>query len=166
MSRFQHSVDSPFHISVGAVLVNGEGKVCVHKRTRENIPSELHDKLGGLEEVFILMRESLEDGESLEYAVHRGLMEEFGAEGELGRYLGSIQTRITPGTSYETEKTTLYFAARLTKLGERPEDEESDSDLEWHEPVYLIDRMRDQGLQTNRGDLDESKILEAYVHYR
>ena len=166
MSRYQHSAASPFHISVGAVLVNDEGKVCVHKRTKETVPPEFRDKLGTLGELFVLMRESLEEGETLAECVMRGVHEEFGAEGELGTYLGSVQTRITPGTPYEFEKTTLYFTVRLTSIGVRPEDEESDSELEWHDPEFLIERMRAQGEQTGRGDIDESKILEAYVRYR
>ena len=161
--RFQHTPDQPYHISVGAVLVNENGEVCVHKRTRENLPPEFHDALGGLDEVYILRRESLENDESLEESVLRGIREEFGASGELGKYLGSIQTVIQP-KSYPFQKTTLYFAVRLTELGARPEDdEEIDSILEWHPIEFLIERMKEQAASTDRGDLDESVILETYV---
>lgn len=163
---FQHSKESPFHISVGVVLINEQGEVCVHKHTRENTPAESLDVLGSLSEVYILMRESLENGETLEDAVHRGIQEEFGAEGDILRYLGAIRCDIQPKT-YAFEKVTLYFLMQLTALHERPqEDEEAHSVLEWHTPEFLIEKMREQGTATGRGDLDESKIIEAYVTYR
>lgn len=161
--RFQHSAEQPFHISVGAVLVNDEGNICVHHYTKENVPEQFQASLGGLPEVRILMRESLENDETLEQAVHRGLAEEFGAEGEIIRYLGSIQNQVN-AVLRTFEKTTLYVQVQCTKLGERPmDDEESFSELEWKSPTELIACMREQGRGALRPDLDESKILETYV---
>ena len=160
---FQHSPEAPFHISVGAVVVNAEGKILAHKITKQNIPAEISEKMEDMPEVYILMRESLENDETLEQAVHRGIREEFGVEGEIKKYLGSIQVFI-PQEAFE--KTTLYFHVALTHIGERPtNDAESYSDIEWIAPDTLLQKMKSQGEKTTRGDLDESKIIEAYVRY-
>lgn len=163
---FQHSEEQPYHISVGVVLVNIDGNICVHHYTKENVPARYQASLGGLSETRILMRESLENNETLEQACLRGIFEEFGAEGEIRRYLGAIQVDVN-ATLRTFEKTTLYFHVQCTKLGERPlDDEESFSTLQWVEPHTLIGYMKEQGARATRPDLDESKIIETYVTHR
>lgn len=158
---FQHSETNHFHISVGALLVK-DGKVLVHRVPREKMPEKYHHLLGGLEQVYMLMRESLENDESLEGAVLRGIKEEFGAVGAIQRYLGSIQAKLHDAGGFE--KTTLYFEVLCTSLGERPsDDEESFTLLEWHDPKELLELMRSQVKHTDRADLDETKILETYL---
>jgi len=167
MSKFfQHSAENPFHISVGAVVVNDEGSVLVHTYKKEGTPERWLHHLGGLDAAHILMRESLEEGETLEEAVARGLKEEFGVTGEIRKYLGSIQVQVN--AEHRTfEKTTLYFEVGLLIQGERPaSDEESFSTLEWIVPETLIKAMQEQGREATRPDLDESKILKTYVTYR
>lgn len=161
MSLFQHSPENPFHISVGAVLVNEGGKILAHRALASAIEPDYRYKLGGLDEAYILMRESLEDSETLEKGVARGLAEEFGATGTIERYLGSIQITVEG-----FEKTTLYFLVRLDGLGERPKDDaESFTELVWMEPKELAAKMRAQGAKAGRTDLDESKAIEAYLRY-
>jgi len=160
-SLFEHTEAQPFHISVGAVLVNDEGKILAHKLLAEKAKPEFRYKLGGLEEAYILMRETIENGESLEVAVARGLQEEFGAEGAIEKYLGSLQFEVEG-----FEKTELFFLVKLTALGERlAGDAESYSELVWETPQFLIERMKEQGKRADRRDLDESKIIEAYLKY-
>ena len=164
---FQHHADSPFHISVGAVLVNNEGKILTHYRTVKTTPAQYLNTLGGLEDAYTLMRETIENGESIEGAVLRGLREEFGAEGTIEKYLGSIRIPQLHAKTRTFEKTTLYFQVTFTKQNERPTDDgESHTELIWETPEFLIERMREQGRTANREDLDESEIIEAYVTYR
>lgn len=162
-SLFQHTKENPFHISVGAVLVDRDGRICIHSFPAEKLPQDVRDAIGEREKVSVLMRESLEEGETLDEAVRRGLKEEFGAEGAVRRYLGSIRGRAFSEIG-AFEKTTLYFQVELTHLGERPDDEENFSDMEWVEPKELVERMRSQRNDL-RDDLDESKIVEAYLCY-
>lgn len=162
---FQHSAENPFHISVGVVLVNDAGQILVHKTDRATIPERFAHLLGGLDQAYILMRESLENDETLEQCVARGLQEEFGAEGDLIKYLGAISTPVAARTRV-FEKTTLYFLVQLQLQGPRPmDDDESFTELVWMEPKELIAAMKEQGIRANREDLDESKIIEAYVKY-
>lgn len=163
-SIFQHGPGNPYHISVGALLVNAEGKILTHKRTTETTPEKYLFTLGGLKENYILMRESLEDNESLEAATLRGLKEEFGAEGKIEKYLGCIVARVVPQNGAPFEKTTLYFQVALTGEGERlMSDGESHTELVWMEPIELAAQMDFQGKHTDREDLDESKIVRAYI---
>ncbi|HRV76395.1 MAG TPA: NUDIX hydrolase, partial [Candidatus Saccharimonadales bacterium] len=80
---FQGRSDHPYHLSVGAVLLNDKNEVACHYFVDAPV-------IGG--EVCILMRESVEDGEVLEEALARGLMEEFGAMGNISTYIGSKET--------------------------------------------------------------------------
>src|SRR3989338_176860 len=170
---FQGSEIHPRHVSVGAVLVNDgstgspqeSGKICVHHFDSKN-GSEFagYWKDQGLDDFYILMRETVEMGETLERAVHRGLLEEFGAEAEIVDYLGSIQIHFKhKGSEVEIEKTTLYFLCKLKNqdLNKRSKgDVECESVLEWHDPKFLITKMKAQGAKFNRQDLDESVIFE------
>ncbi|MBP6868921.1 MAG: NUDIX domain-containing protein [Candidatus Pacebacteria bacterium] len=161
----QHSERNPFHISVGAVVVNSEGNIMVHTLSADSVPKDIADVLGGLDTAYILMRESVEDNESLEEAVLRGIQEEFGVEGTIRRYLGSTQS-VLPARYGDFEKTTLYFEVTFSSQAERVvHDWESTTLLEWHDPEFLITKMKEQGQATSRGDLDESKIIETYLAY-
>ena len=165
-SLYQHTKDLPFHISVGAVLVDKEGRICTHAFAKDTLSPRIQQIVGDRTELYLLMRESLEAGETLEQAVVRGIREEFGAEGVVKKYLGSIT-----GPAFDTrsdvsfEKNTPYFEVSLTSLGDRPKDDaESHSTLRWMEPQELRAAM---ALQASpfRNDLDESKIIDAYLKY-
>ncbi len=162
---FQGNGEHPRHLSVGAVLVNDAGEICAHHFDSKNGSKFAgYWKDQGLDDFYILMRETVEMGETLEQAVCRGLLEEFGAEAELVDYLGSIQSYFKhKGSEIEIEKTTLYFLCKLKNqdLGKRSRgDVENESMLEWHNPLFLIEKMKSQGVELNRQDLDESVILE------
>ena len=167
-SIYQHSVVNPFHISVGAVVVNDKGEILTHKMLKKDVPADMllafnYDSVQK-DEIYTLMRETLEDGEVLTDAVMRGVREEFGVEGTVEKYLGSIQAKAFAWDK-EFEKTTLYFQVSLTTQNKRPEDPEDFSILEWRTPEFLIQKMQEQGQSMNRTDLDESKIIEAYVKF-
>lgn len=162
-SLYQAKRIQPYHISVGGLAHNAEGKILVHKRMRAGAPEQFAADFFDREELYLLMRESLEGDETLEQAVHRGLHEEFGAKGIVENFLGSLQT-IVPGKGddWSWQKTTLYFSTLIAEAGERKRDEESFSVLEWHDPAFLLGHMKGQG-GARRPDLDESTIVERYV---
>ena len=57
------------------------------------------------------MRETMHPHETIETAIKRGLMEEFGAKGEIKSYIGSIKSTFPlHGGETMVEKTTLYFS--------------------------------------------------------
>ena len=146
---FQGTKESPYHISVGAVLINDEGKVCCHYFEKQ--------------EVYILMRESMELGEKIEDTLHRGLKEEFGAEAELIDYLGSNIINYSLEDNTIVQKTTLYFLCKLKNINvslRSKDDSESGSEIQWKEIDFLISKFKTQNERLNRNDLDESEILE------
>ena len=160
---YKFNSSNPFHISVGAVLFNKQNKVCVHKYCSEKTPNQVKHLMGGLDVVHILMRETLQDDESLEKAVHRGLREEFGAEGETEKYLGSIVCPVEDGKGRIFEKTTLYHSVRLKTLGERdPDDDENFSEILWLAPNVLLQIMQKQEHDTKRQELHESIIMGRF----
>lgn len=152
-SHFQHTPDSPYHLSAGALVYDRHNRVLVHVFT------------GG---IYTLIRETIEPNESIEVAVHRGIGEEAGSTAELVRYLGAITGTVRNVSSgVKFEKTVLYFAARLLdwQPAQRdPDDEESVSELQWHDPQQLISIMREQGKTTSSDDLDESVIIERFLY--
>ncbi len=155
----------PFHVSVGAVLTNDEGLICVHFYKKDDLPIETEKK----SDLWLLMRESIESGEALETTVLRGLKEEFGAAGEVKAYLGSIKSHFPLRVSkVEVEKTTLYFHVKMTSLDpeSRDKDEvESKSEIKWIAPETLENIFVEQGKKYGRSDLDESSIIRNYLKY-
>jgi hypothetical protein len=157
----QGSKEYPYHISVGAVLVNSERKVCAHYFDELQIGSRK------AKDFYILMRETPEPGESLEATLERGLREEFGATATTRHFIGSVLANIG-GVESLKEKTTLYFLcdviAQEASLRENI-DAESSSKVGWYDPDFLIARMKQQSRETGYEDIDESMILERAQQY-
>ncbi len=157
---FQGNSLHPQHISVGAVLVNDKGEICCHHFYTKDLKGYFTEE--GLDDFYILMRETLEPNETLEGALNRGLKEEFGAEGEFIDYVGSIESHFL-NKGVDVQKTTLYFMLKLVNqdLSKRGSgDIEDKSIIEWQKPDYLIPLMKKQTERFKRTDLDESSILE------
>lgn len=162
---FQANKNIPFHVAVGAVLTDKDGKICCHFFNK----GELDQEPEGISDLYLLMRETLHAGESLSDAIERGLLEEFGAKGEIGHFLGAINAWF-PGvtTGIKIYKTTLYFFVHLIELDVNLREQgaaESRSELRWMEPEALITLFREQGAKYDRTDLDESDIIENYLQY-
>lgn len=160
---YMHTLPQPFHLSVGAVLFNEKREICVHRFTTSNIPAKLQFLAGGLATFHLLMRESLENNETLQEAVHRGLREEFGATGRIERYLGAVVCDVVT-EKHTFQKTTLYHAVQLQSLGERPQvDEESQTDMEWHTARELLTLLQRQETLTGRQELHESVVVKRFI---
>lgn len=160
---FQGNKEHPQHISVGGVVVNERGEILVHHFVRGDLPGYWPDL--GINDFYILMRETLNPNETLESGLHRGLMEEFGVTAELQDYLGSIKCNFLKNVEgeREIEKTTLYFLCKFISqdLSKRStHDIEGKTDLEWHTPEFLISKMEEQAKKYNRPDISEASILE------
>lgn len=140
--------------------MNEKGEVCCHHLFTKDLKGYWADEK--IDDFYILMRETIEPNESFEKALHRGLMEEFGATAEIVDYAGSIKSAFKH-KGVEVEKTTLYFLCKLTSqdLSRRSqEDIEGKSAVEWQTADYLIPRMKKQAVRFGRTDVDESSILE------
>ncbi|MEX2405651.1 MAG: NUDIX domain-containing protein [Candidatus Paceibacterota bacterium] len=161
---FSGAKEYPFHLSIGALLVNDIGEICCHF-----YPEGLPYESGNEGELYLLMRETPHEGESIEDVVHRGIYEEFGAKGKITHYLGTVNSWF-PGvtTGITIHKTTLYFLTKLDHidLSKRDYDDvESTSTIMWIEPEELKDIFIKQGKRFKRTDLDESKIVENYIKH-
>lgn len=157
---FQGNSEYPQHISVGGILLNEKGEVCCHHFFTKDLKGYWADE--GLDDFYILMRETLEPNESLEHALRRGLQEEFGATGEIIDYVGAIKSNFKH-KGVDVEKTTLYFLCTLINQDasrRTGQDIESQSTIEWQTPGYLIPLMKEQSIRFGRTDVDESSILE------
>ena len=159
---FQATHQRPYHLSVGAVLFNNEGRVACHH----------FKEILGQKDVFILMRESMENNETPLETVNRGLKEEFGATARPVAFLGALCGYL-PDSRLSFEKTTLYIACQVVKWNPEdrdPEDGEASSIIEWHEPDELISLMQQQGIRfQHRADADESEMVMravTYIHQR
>jgi len=151
----------PFHLSVGAVVLNDNDQVlCYHFV----IPK---DK----KEVYSLMRETVEPTTSSEDNLRRGLMEEFGVQVLIIGFLGAIESHFENWEGIEIQKTTIYFLCRLDKYRplikpSKPGIFEGETGhIEWHEIHFLIEKMKNQFDLYQKTDYDESIILENTLHY-
>lgn len=158
-NHFQGTKNSPYHISIGGVVINKEGKVCCHYFESLSHKSGLEFK-----DFVLLMRETIEENETIEECLHRGLMEEFGMKADLKSYLGSIVAHFPiVNSDIVVEKTTLYFLCDFISQDESlrsQEDIERESEIKWYDPSDLIIRMKEQGKRLGREDMDESSVVE------
>jgi len=161
--------EEPFHMSVGVVLLNEKNEVLVHKFNLENNEELRHGLKQHVEipkklEYYSLMTETPEDGESLLAAAERGLMEEFGATGELVHYIGTnIGHFKRVKSDVLIEKTTPFFLYRMTSLDEDKRDKgsiEASSDLVFLDIDTLMKHLEEQDKAIHRTDLQYNPILK------
>ncbi|MCA9367067.1 NUDIX hydrolase [Candidatus Kaiserbacteria bacterium] len=161
---YQYSLPQPYHISVGAVVFNDKYEICLHHFEKKNVPEHLQFLGDYLDDVWHLVRESLEGDESLQTAVLRGVQEELGIEGRVEKYLGSKIDIITSPYREPFEKMTPYHAVRAVSVGERPNiDAENKTIIEWHSPQAALEIYREQAKKTTRPELDEAIIIARFI---
>lgn len=132
------------HLSVGAVILNSEGKVLVHKLAR-------------IGNKYFLPKKTHSNGAALEQTLHSTEVET-GYKIYIEKYLGSRQSTFPDDKANSVNKTTLYFLCSVVEQTQRdPRDRDADSELIWIDRQELIEIMQEQGSKEN--DLDESKIL-------
>lgn len=153
---YTSTAKNPYHLSVGVVVTNNEGKVACHHM--QNNDGSLH--------LYILARETLKTRETLETAARRAMVEELMIDGEIKKFLGTI-TGAFPREETEIEKTTIYFLCKFkqenksqTRGIERHFKWITKDTIEWHKPLFLIEKMEEQENKFKRTDLNESKILK------
>jgi hypothetical protein len=155
---FQASIKQPYHLSIGAVLFDQEGRIACHH----------FSEILGHKDIYILMRESVENNESPLMTLERGLKEEFGAIAHPIAFLGCLSGYL-PDPRLSFEKTTLYVACELVDWdpeNRNLEDPEAGSTIEWHEPDVLISIMQNQGIRfQHRVDADESEMIKRALPY-
>jgi hypothetical protein len=155
---FQASQKQPYHLSIGAVLFDKKGRVACHH----------FQEILGHKDVYILMRESMENDETPFMTLHRGLKEEFGATAEPVAFLGSLSGHL-PDPLLSFNKTTLYIACQMIDWDPKKRDladPEAGSIIEWLEPNVLISLMQQQGIRFHhRVDADESEMIKRALPY-
>ncbi len=154
---FQATKQRPYHLSVGAVLFDQNGRIACHH----------FKEIFGYKDVYILMRESMENDETISMTLLRGLKEEFGAVGKPIAFLGSL-SGLLPEPGLPFEKTTLYVACETIEWDPAkrdPNDPEATSTIEWLPPNELISIMQKQGDRFKRIDVDESEMIKRALPY-
>lgn len=158
----------PQHISVGAVVFNDKKQICANKIEKEKIIGYLAgyevDKVKDIN--YLLMRETLHPNETLEQALHRGLLEEFGIKAKMIDYIGSIEGHFFH-EGVKVQKTTLYFICELIEEDKNlaEDDIEGQSENVWLDIEDLIEKMNEQCENLDRTDLNEGSILERAKKY-
>ncbi len=162
---YKHTLESPYHVSVGAVLFNTKGEICFHKYLPKNFPDNFRYLGGGLDEMYVLMRETVKDNEPLESAVLRGVEEEFGAVGAVDKYLGALLANVyDEEKNFNFEKNTLYHSVELVSLIDRDtSDIEGQSELVWLLPEKALAILEKQVGQTSREELNEVEIIKRFI---
>ncbi|MFA6197780.1 MAG: NUDIX hydrolase [Patescibacteria group bacterium] len=148
--------EHPYHLSVGAIVLNKRGEVLCHRYESKQVNGDT------VKNLHLLVRETLEPGEVLEDALHRGLWEEAGARVKIVTFIGSIVSKF-PRQDVFVQKTTLYYLCRLEsiEINKRDTDDaEADSEIIFLPIDELINRMKQQSIGLERTDLDESRVLE------
>lgn len=145
----------PFHVSIGALVVNDNSEICVHHFDTLEIGEYKAD------DFYILMRESPDGDENYLQTLERGLLEEFGMRAKPVHYIGSLQESLVFKNTQE--KTTLYFLCKFVTQDETlrsRDDPESHTSIEWHDTDFLIKKMIEQGKKYPKYSIDEHEIVE------
>lgn len=161
--RYQNP-NRPYHLSVGALVFDDERNICVHRYESHNAPEGILHLFGGLDVVYLLVRETVHDNESLETAVLRGVSEEFGVIGEVDSFLGTLIAEVRDVDGWSFEKTTPYHSVRKIGDGERDvEDEENFSELVWLAAADAREKFAWQAAHTDRQELNELLIIDRFI---
>lgn len=145
---FAWSNNNKNHLSVGAVILNEENKILVHKLER-------------IGNKYFLPKKTHSNNKTLEETLNR-VEEETGYKVIPTKYIGSLQSTFPIEGSELVNKTTLYFLCQIQEQTQRnSNDRDADSVLIWMDINELIVIMQQQGEFEN--DLDESKILNNLV---
>jgi len=152
MNYYSGKLGLPYHLSVGAIVVNEKKEVgCRHYSANE------HEEQG---ELYVVMRETMEPGETIEQTLARGCQEELGLTVEIKEFIGSIVSHFSRGTE-TVEKTTLYFLCEpRSEVPAEPGGFEATGTIEWQPLDWLIEQSKKQGKHFGRDDYDESAVLE------
>lgn len=153
---FKASYEQPYHLSVGAVLFDKEGRIACHH----------FDDILDFKDIYILMRESMEPNETIMDTLHRGLKEEFGATATPVSFIGALSGNLDMHFSFE--KTTVYVVCFVTNWDPKARDAndpEAGSHIEWLDPYMLIEKMKEQGRKFQRVDVDESEMIFRAIPY-
>ncbi len=163
-SLFLHSDRQPFHLSVGVLVYRADGRMLVHYHAEAAVRGQRYRDL------YVLVRESVEDAETLEEAVHRGVREETGASVVVHAFLGDLHERwtIADGADHDWQKTTVYFLVELTEWdpGRRdPNDPEAGSNLLWLEPRELELKLDDTARRYPQMETGEGEIVRRALNW-
>jgi ADP-ribose pyrophosphatase YjhB (NUDIX family) len=147
---FRSTKERPFHISVGAVVVNDAHKLlCKHFTNFHGRPVNM----------FLFPTETLEPHESLEQALHRGLKEEVGVTADIRGYIGTSVGFAVSGDKV-FEKTVLYFLLHCKTIGTPLFPfEDGVSTIEWHTPEFLLEQAHHLPEDMIHSVLNESNII-------
>jgi len=156
MNYYQASSTKPFHLSVGAIVLDENG----------NILCEHYDKLNEWEDIYWLMHSTINPNETLEQALHRGLKEEMGVTGEIISFVGvhNYKSEWFGETSspVEVTKSIAYFTVRLISADESLKSQDNsayNSRVVALTKKELIQKMKIQYQKYLIDELDESRVL-------
>ncbi|GIW58776.1 MAG: hypothetical protein KatS3mg086_061 [Candidatus Dojkabacteria bacterium] len=143
----------PFHISVGAVVLNSKKQVAL----------QYFKHNAGHDNVYYLMRESLQDNNTIEQTLANGLMKEMGITAQIRHFVGSRVTNFLDSDGNEITKTTIYYLCDLVSIDESqkdPENPEGVSEVKFFDIDEAIKITQEQLKRTNYLDICEFDILQ------
>lgn len=157
---FQAKPEKPFHLSVCALLLD----------ENQNLVTHYYKEYKQKGSLYLLMRETVEEGESLEQTLSRGLKEEFGATGEIVTYLGSeaYEDSWFKDNPTNVQKTTLFFVVKLVDIDEslrKSGDDESESEIVRVNIDELIKKSIEQYDRFQWNDLEISDVLKRLKNH-
>lgn len=155
MNPNQFSDEFPFHLSVGAIVMNDKKEVALHH----------FEQVAGYNDIYYLMRSTVMPEESFDEAINRGLLEEMGVVATIKHFVGTRVTIFNDLEGNPIEKTTVYFLCDLVDWDENKrnnEHRESDSTVVWKSLDEAKEILKAQHERTSEKDLCEFDVLENF----
>ncbi len=127
MLEIKGTTQSPYHCSVGLVIIEKDKVLFLQKKDRS----------------FTLPRETIRLDESIKDALSRGAQEELGLIIEIEGFLGSLVSFFIRDRK-KIEKTTLYFRCKIIDQTSRsPELDEKDDIILWQDLQVVEKKLSD-----------------------
>lgn len=162
---FRSTASRPYHLSCGAVIFDNKGRILA-----EHYRQLSYDRSSRIfANVYRLLTETMEPGESPEACVARGAREELGVTINVLGFLGSQSNLITIAGE-KVEKTTIYFCCQLAGLESETNKLFRSSAGSyrgvWIEPDLLISEMIRASAAYNEGILSEENFVRSAILFR
>lgn len=153
---FGATIDRPYHLSVGGVILDENNNVyCLY-----------YPHIDHLNNIYVLPNKTVKPGETLEETLKRGAMSELGCEIEPITFLGTLAVKdvwwAELGTPTAMEKSVLFFLARATHFSQeiiQADSKNLNCEIQIKPFDFLIESMKKLQVKDGMRDFDQLEIV-------
>lgn len=145
--------DRPYHLSVGAVVLNADNDViCLH-----------YPSIDGIKDIYKLPTGTVHKGETLEDTLHRRCREELGCSVKIITFLGTQITRDVwwgeLGTPTPMEKSVMFFLAKAVTEDSKLTTADENYEVKTKGFSFLIESLQTLKVKDGMRDFNQAEMI-------